>query len=444
MIYIIIAYIIILFIVAICGSGKVKSFEDYTVAGKKQTFMRVFLALMATMIGASATMGMADRTVEIGFPAFWWLGVGAIGLLLQSILLSEKIRSLNATTLPDIAYKTVGSGGKTLIALIIALSWIGIIGAQFLSIAKIISAMLPNININVILVVIATLVILYTIMGGQMSVIKIDSIQSWIILGGIVITFIYLLRTNPSDNEQIFNNIELLNEDFKIVDLINLFFITGGAYFLGPDIISRNLVSKDGKTAKRATLVASIVLAVFGILITIIAMWAEVNISSEVMAGKNPLIYIMSEYLPYPVSVLLCLALVSALISSADTCMINAASIIEHDLLKRDKVREVKLIVCGLGILGLLIAIFGSDIIGILMGAYSIYVPSIVIPLFIAIWFYKKKRIRKHIWYGAIIAGGILGLFNTYLGVGGTCLPLVAMALSGFLSILSIKGEKNL
>ena len=65
----IIIYIILLAIVGIYDFFNIKDFKDYAVAGKNQSFSRVFLSLMATMIGASATIGVADRVVEIGFPA---------------------------------------------------------------------------------------------------------------------------------------------------------------------------------------------------------------------------------------------------------------------------------------------------------------------------------------------------------------------------------------
>ena len=78
--------------------------------------------------------------------------------------------------------------------------------------------------------------------------------------------------------------------------------------------------------------------------------------------------------------------------------MINAASIIEYDLLKRDKVKEIRVIVCALGIISLCIALFSNNIIGLLMSAYSVYVPGIVIPLLFGILCYKKRNINKKLY----------------------------------------------
>lgn len=439
----IIIYILILIGVGVFDAFKVKNFEDYAVAGKRQSFIFVFLSLMATMIGASATIGMTDRVVQIGFPAFWWLGVGTIGLILQSVLLSEKIRALDANTLPDVAMKTVGKGGKTLLALIIAVSWVGIIAAQIVSIVKIMSFVVTGVNQRNLVIVISIIVILYTLVGGQLSVIKTDAIQSWLIAIGVLATFIYLFTCKGQNNAEILSNVHLLNKDFNMLDWMNLFFITGGAYFLGPDIISRNLVSKDGKTAKKAAFVSGVCLFFFSAVITLTGMWVVSNVGD--IGGQNPLLYIIHNVVPAPIAVILCLALISTLLSSADTCLINAASIVEYDLLKRDKVNEIRVIVGILGVASLLIALFKSDIIGLLTGAYSIYTPGIVFPLFMAIWFHGKRKVWKPAWYAAVIIGGGMGILNTYLSIGSEYFPLIGMGISLGLSIVSVLPifEKN-
>lgn len=439
----IIIYILILIGVGVFDAFKVKTFEDYAVAGKRQSFIFVFLSLMATMIGASATIGMTDRVVQIGFPAFWWLGVGTIGLILQSVLLSEKIRALDANTLPDVAMKTVGKGGKTLLALIIAVSWVGIIAAQIVSIAKIMSFVVTGVNQRNLVIVISVIVILYTLVGGQLSVIKTDAIQSWLIAIGVLATFIYLFTCKGQNNAEIISNVRLLNKDFNMLDWMNLFFITGGAYFLGPDIISRNLVSKDGKTAKKAAFVSGVCLVFFSAVITLTGMWVVSNVGD--IGGQNPLLYIINNVVPAPIAVILCLALISTLLSSADTCLINAASIVEYDLLKRDKVNEIRVIVGILGVASLLIALFKSNIIGLLTGAYSIYTPGIVFPLFMAIWFHGKRKVWKPAWYAAVIIGGGMGILNTYLSIGSEYFPLIGMGISLGLSIVSVLPiyEKN-
>ena len=95
-------------------------------------------------------------------------------------------------------------------------------------------------------------IILYTLLGGQTSVVKTDKVQLVIIIAGIALCCGYLYLIKGGDTSSVAQNIELLNQSYRPSNLINQFFVIGGVYFLGPDIISRNFISKDKKAAKKA------------------------------------------------------------------------------------------------------------------------------------------------------------------------------------------------
>ena len=78
-------------------------YVDFVAAGQCCGPLAVFLTLMATMLGASATLGVAEKAETAGFPAAWWLLSGAVGLALQGLFLSARIRESGARTLPELA-----------------------------------------------------------------------------------------------------------------------------------------------------------------------------------------------------------------------------------------------------------------------------------------------------------------------------------------------------
>ena len=87
-------------------------YVDFIAAGQKCGVLTVFLTLMATILGASATLGVAERAETIGFPAAWWLLSGAVGLALQGVVLSSRIRESGARTLPELAGLKVGASAN--------------------------------------------------------------------------------------------------------------------------------------------------------------------------------------------------------------------------------------------------------------------------------------------------------------------------------------------
>ncbi len=446
----ILLYLAILFAIGIYDSQKIKTFEDYAVAGKNQSLCLVVMSLMATMIGASATLGIIERSAIIGFPAIWWLIVGALGLIMQGIFLSKKIRSMNAITLPNLVEKYVGRKGGFLTSLIIIIAWPGIIASQFVAMSTILMYATGRNDNKIMLIIVALIVISYTIFGGQLSVIKTDTLQFIVIAVSFVLVFVYLFFFAEGNTEKTLSNIQLLNDSYTALDFIIQLLIVGGTYLLGPDVISRNLVSKNEKTAKKATFISASLLIIFSIIIVLIGLFIVTN--EHIPADENPLYYIMENVLPKPIAILLALGLLSTLLSTSDTCLVNISSIVEKDILKRDKVWEARAFAALFGLIALMIAFTSGDIIEKLTGAYSIYAPGIVCPLFIAIICNEKKSINTTLWLIAVVTGGACGAFSTYAPYiftnlnentfVTTYLPVVGMALSLILSLCSMKKSK--
>ncbi|MCR5594391.1 MAG: sodium:solute symporter family protein [Lachnospiraceae bacterium] len=444
-------YLIIFIVIGILDSKKIKTFTEYSVAGKDQSTFAVVMTLLATVVGASTTIGITDTVYSIGFPGIWWLAFGALGLILQSVFLSKRVRHIDADTLPDLAYKTVGGTAEKIIALIIVISWVGVIAGQLVAMNSLIT-FATGVNSKTVFVIVSLIVIAYTATGGQLSVVKTDKIQLIFIFLGTLVCMCYLYFVRGGNTAEVLSNIELLNDNYKQVNLFTQFFVIGGVYFLGPDIMSRNFISKNEDTAKKSARIAGILLIVFSVMITMVGMWIKYNVTPEELGESGALMYAVS-LLPMPVAVLLLFGLLSAILSSTDTCIINASTIFVKDLLGKESVLPVRITVIVMGIIAMLLAVLGrGDIMSLLTGAYSIYTPGVIFPLAIAIFAYEKRGINKGIWLSAVIAGGAFGIAGTYfkealnsiglpVGIMGN-LSLIGMGLSLVLALLSIKKGK--
>jgi SSS family solute:Na+ symporter len=460
-----IIYFLVLGFICIRDLFKVKNFDDYVVAGRKQSSPFVFMSLMATVLGASATVGIAARAESIGFAAFWWLGVGAIGFWFQAAFLSKPVHDLDVRTLPEIAEKTVGKTGRKLVAFIIAISWIGIIAAQFAAVAGFIGLVLGHDAGTQSVLITAVIVIVYTLLGGQLSVVRTDALQFGILTLGFFAAAIYLFGGfSGAENAAIangnaaianetaapfaglatFGNFSLLNEKFSFADLAMMLFTVGGAYFLGPDVISRNLVAKDSTSARKAVVIGSFAILVFSVVIVLLGMWAATYAPNADGTSVNPLFRLASGVLPLPLAALLSVGLLSALLSSADTCLINSAAIFGSDILNTRRISVVRLLVVAIGIIATYLALQGKDIIGLLTMAYSVYTPGIVAPLAVAIIAHKKFSIKKTLWYAGVVVGGLFGLIPAILASTAKIatpayIPHIGIAISLVFAIASLR-----
>ena len=440
-------YMAAMVVMGILDYRKTKGFTEYAVAGKRQGTLTVSMTLLATMLGASTTIGITDTVYTIGFPGIWWLLFGALGLILQAFLLSERVRSVNADTLPHLAEILVGKAASKLLAGLIVISWIGVIAGQLVAIHSLVAFATGN-SSKVLMIIVSLIVILYTALGGQMSVVKTDRLQLVLILLGLVACCIYLYVSTDGATAAAADQVEFLNSSYGGMDLFTNFFIIGGVYFLGPDILSRNFLSRDKKTAKRGALCGGLALALVALVIALIGIWARSFLTTADIGDQKVLMAVINV-LPKALGLLLCIGLLSAILSSTDTCIVNAATILSRDILGRKRVAVVRAAVIGLGVVSLLFAVLGSgNIISILTGAYSIYTPGVIFPLLIAILAYRKRPIRKGVWLAAVITGGCFGLAGTFLSdwLADIGLPagvvshlsLIGMGVSLIISLFSV------
>ena len=444
-------YLVAMVVIGILDCRRAGSFDEYAVAGRRQGTLTVVMTLLATVLGASTTIGLTDTVYSIGFPGIWWLLFGALGLILQSVILSERVRRIGADTLPHLAEIIVGKEAAVLLALLITISWIGVVAGQLVAMHGLVTFVTGS-SSKVLMVILSGIVIGYTALGGQLSVVKTDRVQIVVILLGMLLCCGYLYFSQEGSVDNALSSVEFFNSSYDGMNLVTQFFIIGGVYFLGPDILSRNFLSKNERTARRGAWISGLVLAGFALVITLIGIWAKTYISPEQLGEQKTLFYVIG-ILPKWIGIILSLGLLSAILSSTDTCLINAAGIFSRDILGKKEVKAVRWTVLGIGVLATIIAVAGSgNIISILTGAYSIYTPGVIFPLLIAILCYKKRRLRRKMWISAVALGGLFGLAGTFLpdwladlGLPGwiiSNLSLIGMGVSLVISLASIRPGK--
>ena len=115
-------YILLLIALSVYRSKKAKTENaaSFLTAGASAGTLLCALSLVSTIIGGSATLGIGTLAQKIGAAAFWWLGVGAIGLFIHGWLIAPVIRSTGACTLPDVLGRLVGQTARRWSAFIIA------------------------------------------------------------------------------------------------------------------------------------------------------------------------------------------------------------------------------------------------------------------------------------------------------------------------------------
>ena len=135
------AYAALMVAIGILGLARVRTAEDYLVAGRRGRGLHVGGSLAATILGASATLGLAGLAYRRGLTGSWWLLVGALGLT-ALLFLVRRARAHPVYSLPGLIGHWYGPVMRRVAAAFIAVAWLGIVGAQVSASGRILAAFL--------------------------------------------------------------------------------------------------------------------------------------------------------------------------------------------------------------------------------------------------------------------------------------------------------------
>ena len=377
------------------------------------------LSLVSTIIGGSATLGMGALAQKTGAAAFWWLGVGAIGLFIHGLFIAPKIRAMQAATLPEVVGLIAGKMAERWAGIIIAVSWIAVTAAQFVALRALLGSMMNPLAAEVLYILIAMAVILHTVWGGQSAVLRTDAFQALLLVGGFSAVAFWLMFEHPLE----LGSLDWVpyGEHFGLYDWAKLMLLVGVTYVIGPDMFSRTFSARDGRVARAAALLAVPALVWFGIVITAMAL---VNIDSP-----QPIADWLTDASSMPMWLkgAIGLGLVSALCGSADTVLLSAAGIVERSLLAHDRTSAVRWMIAIFGALAALSVYVSKDIICLLLTAYSFFVPGVAIPLlFVLIG--PVKACNTQFWLSGAVIGGLCGLAGNLTGDASCTMAGMAIA----------------
>ena len=116
--------------------------ETYWVAGRRYGTAPVSASLVATIFGASSTVGIIGLGYERGLTGAWWSLIGGVALIPFAFLLAGRVRRLEVITLPDILQRAYGNRVSVTGAGIIVLAWCGVVAAQIVAGALLLGSVL--------------------------------------------------------------------------------------------------------------------------------------------------------------------------------------------------------------------------------------------------------------------------------------------------------------
>lgn len=334
-------YFILLILIGYISSKSIKSSDDWAVAGRSLGVLPSAAGYFTTVLSAISFIGYMGYYYKFGWAGWWnWAGT-LIFTFLLAIYFAAKLREFGGVTLSDFLEERYGKAHGGLAAVLILFSTIIFTMAQLVASASIIKT-ITGINEQWSIIIIGGVFLLYTIIGGMVSVAWTSVLTTIIILiGTYALMFSILSATGGFLNlhQSLYNIDKSLLDPFAngqiSIGLAISWCVTWGIGNFGlPQLITRFNSCKDKKVARMSQGVSGILFIVFYLPLIIIGLGMRVLEPGITNIDSVASIAMVKMVNPY-IGGLVLSAILGAAISTAASVLLQAGTVATRDLYQK-------------------------------------------------------------------------------------------------------------
>ena len=337
-IIILIIYMLSMFLIGyLTNKYMIKSSTDYMLAGRRMGVLMIACSLSANNVGGGSTTGVAQKAFSgWGMSAAWYVLAAAVAMIPLSYF-APKIRKTMAVTIPEVVNRRFGNFAGTFTAILNVLSLFCLTASQVLASASVISA-ITKIPLNVAILISGIIVITYTTFGGMLADAIADIVQFFIIFFGLLIALPFVINGAGgwSAISAALPPVELNAFKIGIPTILGLIFNYFCTFLSGPEMVSRFSSAEDEKTAQKASILSARFMTLLAFIPTVIGLVALAkNPLLDGGNGTTALMYATQSYAPQFITGLVAAAIVAATMSSADSNLLCASTILVKDIYQK-------------------------------------------------------------------------------------------------------------
>ena len=419
----IIIYLALTIAIGAWASKFVKGSNDFVLAGRSLPLFLSASALFATWFGSETIFGASSVYLEEGLQ-----GViedpfgGALCLVLFGMFYLRPMYRMGVLTIGDVFKRIYGNHVEFISTVFMVPVFFGYVAAQLVALSLILGTV-TGLSITGGILIAASIVLIYTFLGGMWAISITDFIQTMMIVLGLIVVSILItkeaggvgviLDSAPAESFQFFPDPGLNSW----INYLGAWMIIGLGSIPSQDIYQRVMSSKSEKVAVQSTYLAGGFYLTFGLLPLFIALGAKVLYPELYLENEQMLLPSMVlAHGGLPVQIIFFGALISAIMSTASSGVLAPAALISENLIKplfKEKLTDRRLLwvlrinVLTVTIVSVSMALQDSNIYELVAGASILLLVSLFIPLTSGLYWKKSSKI------GAILSM-IFGML-TYL-----------------------------
>ena len=395
-------YLILIFALALMARRRVKTEEDYLVAGRRLPLPLATATLLATWFGAGTLLTATDeiRAEGLRVTALEPYGAG-LCLILAGLFFAKPLWEMKLCTVSDLYRNKFGTKVETLSVLITVPGYIGWIAVQLVALAGI-AQLFFEIPPSVSIPVIALITTVYTLIGGMWSVTITDAVQMALIIPGLFVLGHAVLAGSGDGGlvegfRQIRQSVDpedlvLIPRDTmrELVGWVSVLAVSALGNLPGQDLFQRVFASKSARVARNACLISGALYIVLGTIPALLGVAAKVILPEETL--ESVLLVLAVRFLSPAMTVILTISLVSVILSTVDSAILAPAATLARNGLRRyvpDRISSLTLSrfsVVLIGVSSTVVALWGENAYSLLEESYALGLVGLFVPFFAGVF----------------------------------------------------------
>jgi sodium/proline symporter len=337
-------YNLILVGVGLWARGRNKNVADFFLAGRGLGPWVAAISASASSSSAWTLLGVSGAAYAWGIPALWLFPATVGGFLLNWVWVAPRLKRLaqseNAVTLSEVvAPAGIGPQRKLILriaAAIIVFCFTFYIASQFEAAGKAFESVF-SISKQTSIIIGAAIVLLYTLLGGFWAVSVTDSIQGVLmVVASIVLPAVALSAVGGFGD--LANGLAAIGDvgsPMGTSSIVTVFFVIGlfgiGVGYPGqPHVVNRFMALKDDNALRQGRVIALAWAVIVYAGMLLLGLSARV-LFADLGDSEQVLFHTATELLPAVISGVMLAAVLSAIMSTADSQLLVAASAISYD-----------------------------------------------------------------------------------------------------------------
>lgn len=377
-------------------SRRIKTEEDYLVAGRSLGYGVATFTIFATWFGAETCISAAGQIYTQGLsggsadPFGYALCLFAMGLFLAVPLWKRRL-----TTLADLFRLRYSENVERLAVLLMAPTSILWAAAQIRAFGQVLTAS-SGLAVDLTITLAAAVVILYTMYGGLLADAWTDVIQGVALMTGLIVLFIVFINDVGFGGFAAIEGARLNpfgGSDADVIGIIEAWAIPVCGSLMAAELVARIIASRSPQVARRSSLMAGGIYLLIGLIPVSIGLLGA-PLLPNLGDPEHLLPMIAQRYLPGILYALFAGALVSAILSTVDSALLVASSLVSHNLIiplrpdmpERTKVRIARSGVALFGLLAYVLAIYADKVYDLVKEASSFGSAGIFVVVLFALF----------------------------------------------------------